>query len=1176
MNAYDQTLEAQRIAAHPARSAFVMANAGAGKTHLLISRVARLLLTKIQPAKILCITFTKAAAAEMSERLFKVLGDWTLSDDETLQDALNQLEGKDAHLRDAQELAVVRRLFAQALETPGGLKIQTIHAFCESTLRRFPLEAGVAPGFTVLEDGSAGLMLDDALSRVAADALDDNALASAFARLTSTRNERDLRTLLINAAQRSAELENMFAQKGGLDGVVGAIAAELDADPAKNDGEIKREFIAALSRSKLHAAQGALAASGKNAQKRCALPLQTFLNALSPEDQWAWLLKLFFKSNGEPRGAYGDKSTEKAAPWVDEYLIDIEQQFVSAHETAKAAVLLHDTVAYLNLLSALSEKYRAAKAAEAALDFDDLIVGAQRLFVSADAAWIMYKLDQGIDHILIDEAQDTSPGQWAVIEAPLKEFFSGAGAREAGRTFFAVGDIKQSIYSFQGADAGLFTEKEDRLGRQISAVADYKNVELTLSFRTTTPVLSFVDALFADPEAAEGLGGFPVPKHDTVRTGHAGLVELWPLTPRPETEKPDPWDAPVDASPADHPVEILCARIADTIDDWLRHKEILASKNRAIEPDDIMVLVQSRGRLFDEIIRSLARAGVPVAGADRLKLLEDPSIEDLLSFARAALTPDDDLSLAETLKSPFFGFDDEALFDLAYPRPEGHSLWNALIAHAGNHENWAATCDAVQRARAIAKHDGPVSFFSHILEGETPSGRSALYARLSRAARDAVDELLRQALQFENANPRSLRSFVHWFENNAGEIKREMERESGAVRVMTVHGAKGLESNIVFLLDAQRGVNLQSIGPIIELERDPVHHERAGRLPILTGSKDRDTLVMREARGEKIRKAYEEYRRLLYVAATRARDRLYICGVEMGNNKNPGAKEKRLKSWHSLAQDAFQRLESETEAGDKPAWPGGDEPVLRLSSKQTAEPEGGEPAPAAIIGETPHWLHKPAPAERASQWLTPSALTAQHSPGDGDAVDAHTEEGPAYSPSGSYGRYFRGRTLHRLLELLPDLPDQKRRAGADQLLQRLAPGIDKKDRASWRDEVLAILEDPAFAAVFAPGSRAEVSIAGAPKGAPAGSTFSGQIDRLAVSDRKILVVDYKTNRPPPAEIDEADPNYIVQMAAYRALLQEIYPDHEIDCALLWTYDARLMPVPATLMDHAFARYMTAG
>ena len=423
MNAFEKTVEAQRIAAHPERSVFVMANAGAGKTHLLINRVARLLLTKIRPEKILCITFTKAAAAEMSERLFDVLGRWALYDDAALQQALDDLEGGEAVPRAPDDLAVVRRLFAQALETPGGLKIQTIHAFCESTLRRFPLESGVAPGFTVLEDSDARLLIDEALSGVARDALADPQLGAAFERLSATRRERDLRALLIGAVQRSAETERHIARYGGYEGAVAALAAELDVDRQKSAAVIQAEFIAALPRSKLVEAQSALAASGKNAQNRCAAPLNDFLQAQEAQAQWRFLAKLFFKSDGAPRGKYGDKTTATLAPWVEEFLLDLEQQFALANEKLKAASILADTAAYLTLQQALADRYRSVKAARAALDFDDLILGAQRLFDSAGAAWIMYKLDQGIDHILIDEAQDTSPGQWSVIEAPLKEFF---------------------------------------------------------------------------------------------------------------------------------------------------------------------------------------------------------------------------------------------------------------------------------------------------------------------------------------------------------------------------------------------------------------------------------------------------------------------------------------------------------------------------------------------------------------------------------------------------------------------------------------------------------------------------------------------------------------------------------------------------------------------------------
>ena len=1171
MNAFEKTVAAQQIAAHPGRSVFVMANAGAGKTHLLINRVARLLLTKIRPEKILCITFTKAAAAEMSERLFDVLGRWALLDDAALQKALDELEGVDAFPRAPEDLAVVRRLFAQALETPGGLKIQTIHAFCESTLRRFPLESGVAPGFTVLEDSDTRFLIDEALNSVAVDALMDEQLGAAFERLTAVRRERDLRALLIGAVQRNTETERNISHYGGFDGAIAALAAELGVDTDKSVDQIKSQFIAALPRAELTEAQSVLAASGKNAQKWCAAPLMNFLQSSDTQVQWRHLSKLFFKTNGEPRGKYGDKATEKLAPWVENFLCDLEEQFTRANETLKAASILADTSAYLTLQQRLAARFRSLKADRAALDFDDLIIGTQRLFDSAGAAWIMYKLDQGIDHILIDEAQDTSPGQWAVIEAPLKEFFGGEGARETNRTFFAVGDIKQSIYSFQGADAGLFAEKEHALGAQIKTVAEFKNVPLTLSFRTSPPVLSFVDALFADPEAAEGLGGYPIPPHDAIRTGSAGRVELWPLTPQPEKHAPDPWDAPVDTPPENHPVPVLCARIAATIKQWLEDGAILESKDRNIRPDDVLILVQSRGRLFDEVIRSLAREGVPVAGADRLKLMEDPAVEDLLAFARTVLTPADDLSLAETLKSPFFNFDDPLLFELAHPRPDGASLWSALGGRKTERDQWEKAHGAIETARRMADRAGPVAFFTHVLEDHKLSGRRALYARLGGAARDAVDELLRQALQFENAHPRSLRAFLRWFEDNAGEIKREMERESGAVRVMTVHGAKGLESNIVFLLDAQRSVNVGRLGPVFEIARDPAHADRIGKLPVLVGAKDRDVDITRRARDEKIRKEYEEYRRLLYVAATRARDCLYICGVEMGNDKNPTEKITTLKSWHSLAGDAFDRIKDKVETAPGAAWPNCSEAIRRIVGEQTSKPDEEETSLPRAPDTPPSWLHKKAPKEQAWRLASPSHLRD-----DSDETEPTPNVSAAYSPSNSQDRYFRGRTLHRLLELLPDVDAAKRPAVADKLLLRLAPQIDQPERDRWRDEVLAVLDDPAFAPVFAPGSRAEVSIAGTPAGGGPGAALSGQIDRLAIRDNTILVVDYKTNRPPPRRAEDADPGYIAQMAAYRALLQEIYPDHKIECALLWTYDARLMAIPPALMDHAFARDIAAG
>ena len=1158
----EETTRNQRKAASPARSAFVMANAGSGKTRVLTNRVARLLLANVDPEKILCITFTKAAAAEMAERLFNVLGEWALYDDHRLRDALADLEGPGAPVRDDAALAAARRLFARALETPGGLKIQTIHSFCESALRRFPIEAGAPPGFTVLEDAEARRLIEDALNALARRALGDETIDTDLRRLGLARNEQQLRELLNRAAAGRLDVEAALRRHGGVTGLVEALATILGVEPGQTEHAVQQAFIDALSRHDLERAAEALLQSGGNPAK-LAVHVQAFLDAETLNDQWAALDALFLTAAGSPRKQLVSKATDKADPWARDYLGRTQGAFVEAMQAARALALVHDNAAYYRLAQQVIETYAAAKAARAALDFDDLIARALALFQNTDNAWVMYKLDYGVDHILIDEAQDTSPAQWAVIEALFADYLSGAGARSDPRSFFAVGDMKQSIYSFQGADVALFREKELDLGKRLEAVADYDNVPLTLSFRTTAPVLRFVDEAFNDRAAAEGLGDYPIPRHGVQRENEAGLVELWPLTPRPETEKPNPWDAPVDAPGADHPVKTLSARIAATVADWLKTGAVLETQGRAIAPGDVMILVQSRGALFEEIIRRLTAAGVSVAGADRLRLLEDPAIEDLVSYARAALFEQDDLSLAEVLKSPLFEFDDDAdLFPLACHRAPGQSLWASLTARAAEKSEWARAAEEIAAARTVGRKEGPYAFLCHILEADAKrSGRKRFHERLGRAARDGVDEMLRQALHYENTHARSLRGFVDWFEQNAGDIKREMEHAGDAVRVMTTHGAKGLEANIVFLIDAHR--TPRAVSESVLHLAEP---EGAGKLGVVAGPASQDITHTEEARAEKKRRDYEEYRRLFYVAATRARDRLYICGVEDGRKGAAGGKDASVKSWHALAQDAFDRLADDVEDGAEPFWASGDAPLKRLAAPQLAyvkaRPEAEAPAPPP---PAPPWLFQQAAPERAPRRIAPSRLVGES--------DAGAESETVYAPTTGRDRYFRGRTLHRLLELLPDVDPAQRPAAADRLLLMLAGDTPDATRAAWREEVLTVLNDPKFGAVFAPGSRAEVAVAGRPKGAPPDMRISGQIDRLAIGDRDVLIVDYKTNRPPPDDIRRANPAYIAQLAAYRALLQEIYPGHEIRCALLWTYAARLAEAPKDMLDHAFERML---
>jgi len=1167
----------QRRGADPANSAFVMANAGSGKTRVLTERVARMLLNRVDPQQILCITFTKAAAAEMSERLFKTLGEWALADSDKLRKDLAEIEGDDGPVRDEAALSQVRRLFARALETPGGLKIQTIHAFCEGMLRRFPLEAGVAPGFTVIEDVEAQGLIASAIDNMARRLDENPAQREDLTRLSLGAAEPDLRAMLTRGVSSGLKLNAVFERYGGLDDVLREMRRTLGVVDQAMEELVNDNFVTAFDQRSAESLRDALLDGGKTARETHAGAIADYLAASAIDEKWSALSALFLTSEGAPRKRLGDKAVFKAHPWAEPRLRELQEAFVDAHEQLKAIAVYEDSAAYHRLVAALREDYDRAKAARAMLDFDDLILHARTLLQKESAAWVRYKMDFGIDHILVDETQDTSPEQWSVIRALLDDYLSGESARAMEHTFFAVGDVKQSIYSFQGANADVFEEQETTLGKTLAAyhsrtAGEYAKIDMQMSFRTTAPVLEFVDAVFSDREAQVGLGKDGAPPHLVHRVGQGGLVEIWPLAPRREIEKANAWDAPVDAPVPDHPVERLSQRVARTIGDWVKSGEKLASCGRPITADDVLVLVQSRGTLFNGVLRALAAEGVPVAGADRLKLLEDPAVEDLLSYMKFCVQSRDDLSLAEVLKSPLFEFDDDTdLFPLGFERGECESLWASLRRRHNERDTWRAAYNKIAAVRSIGQRGGVYAFLTRVLEtgqiDENLSGRARFNRRLSAASRDAIDEMLRHALEFERGHPRSLRAFIDWFEDKASEVKREMERSDNAVRVMTVHGAKGLEANIVFLIDAHRYPLARKAGAPLELVGDDAATPRTGRLSVIAGAKERDCAATENARIRAREKQFEEYRRLFYVAATRARDRLYVAGIESGNERDPRAKPTLEKSWHSLALDAFDALGVRITQDDAPFWDGAEAPARRLFLEQTAPVKTGAATTKPQSIELPDWLSKPARPELTPRQISPSRLAEEE---EADTVQV-VANAPAYSPI-MRDRYFRGRILHRMLELLPDIEREGRLKAADSLLVKLAANISVDERNEWRDEVLAVLDHPDFVRVFDTGSRPEVSVAGEIHG----NIVSGQIDRLAIDGDEICIVDFKTNRPPPKRVEDTAPAYLAQMAAYRALLQKIYPGHQVECALLWTFAPRLSPLPKLLLDEAYDRWVATG
>jgi ATP-dependent helicase/nuclease subunit A len=1057
------------------------------------------------------------------------LAQWATASDAELARELRKLTGK----RPPPELmAEARRLLARVLETPGGMRIQTIHAFCQALLARFPLEAGVPPHFEVVDERTADELMAAVREEVIAAA--GGPLARALAVVTEHLHETRLQPLMAELASERGRIDRLARRFGGRDRLVRRMRRHLGVEEGLTPEGTRAEACAGgFDRAGLAAACAALGEGTKADRERGGriaewLALADADARLRGFDAYAGA---FLTKDGAPRATLAAKAVAEAHPQAAAALEAEAARLVAARERERRAVVAQTTEAILTFGLALLDAYRAHKRARNWLDYDDLILAARDLLAGGRAAWVLYKLDGGLDHVLIDEAQDTNPDQWAVVEALAEEFFAGEGAREARRTVFAVGDAKQSIYGFQRADPAYFARMRERFAKRVrEAELDWRDVALGASFRSTAAVLKAVDAVFADPAAQDGLVFDDAPiAHVSERRGQAGLVELWPAVEPEKGDSPEPWKPPVERSAATNTQSRLAVLVADKIA-ALCGEERLESEDRPIGAGDIMVLVRRRTAFMDELVRRLKERDVPVAGIDRLVLTDHIAVMDLVSLGRFLLLPDDDLSLAEVLKSPLFGLDDDDLFDLAWDRGK-RSLWRSLEARRGNPRAdlarerlgaWLARADMVR----------PYELFAELLSA--PGGRERILARLGAEAIDPLDEFLAQALAYERVHTPSLQGFLHWLESGRVEVKRDLDVGRGdAVRVMTVHGAKGLEAPIVFVPDT---LQAPSHTPILTWDPDG---EGVLWPP---GKALRDAVSQAWIDAAQARER-QEYRRLLYVAMTRAAERLYLCGW----HTRRAAPE---RCWYNLIRSGLAGIAEEAE---EPllAHAGLPALVLRVRAPQTAPSDrerAREPQPEEK--ELPQWVRlPPRPEPTPPLPLVPSA----------------TEEPPARSPIALEARRAaeRGRLIHRLLQSLPELAPEARVDACRRFLARRALGLDEAMQGDIARAALRVMDDPAFAPVFARGSRAEVAIAGL---LPSGRVLSGQIDRLAVTDDAVLAVDYKTGRAAPTRTDEVPQAYLRQMASYRAGLSAIYPDRAVRCALLWTEAPALMPLDDALLD----------
>jgi len=1160
----DAIVQAGRVqneASAPGASVFVSASAGSGKTKLLIDRLLRLMLPRrvwdergaewvvvpgSDPARIQCLTFTKAAAAEMAIRLQTILGRWVSMTDVALDRELAALEIEP----DEGVRARARSLFVTVLDLPGGMRIGTIHAFCQSLLRRFPLEAAVNPHFALMEETDSRLAMAESVEEELASAVsgDVGVLARETGLADFTRRVAALR----DAGGRAGDLlsrwdvlpERVRAAYGRVLTVGGDTEALLDEEARVVPEEERLRDVLRVMRDE-----------GAKGVSVTAVSFLDWLNVpVGERDVEVWR-ELLLDSKGMPRAAGGFVRGKlgKERPELGDALVAEAERQVLVAERRSALHLVTLNCALLALAVPILRRYAERKAGRGMVDYDDLIAHTRDLLREPGAAWVLYKLDGGIDHLLLDEVQDTSRAQWEIAGALTEEFFAGLGAHDGegvARTVFAVGDFKQSIYAFQGADPEAFHEWRGRFADMVrGAGQDWRTPGLSVSFRSVEPVLRLVDAVFEGEVASRGLRepgtDEALPGHRSARAGQGGRVELWPLVPALEKgEELTPWRARRDNAGQ----RAAPQRLAEGLARWIAAQIGRAPQEgqAPLRAGEVLVLVPRRSAFVRALIRALKTENVPVATLVRVELVDQVAVKDLMALCEALLLPQDDLTLGCVLTSPLGDVSDESLMALAMGR-EQRPLWTVLRERRGERPEWSAAWTMLERLYQRVDFATPYQLLAEALG--VLGGRARLLRRLGPDAAEPVDELLSAALRFEALHPPSLQGFLRWLRASETTVKREPEAAADAVRVMTVHGAKGLQARLVVLPDMTGDVRQENE----LLWADDGELE----VPVWVPRVARATGVTRGLSDERKRAVLEERNRLLYVALTRASDWLVVCGWE-------GKRAPADESWYALCKAGFERVGAEAAAFDL-GWEG---ERLVLEAACVVPSRVGVEARAVSAVDLPDWMGR-APLWKAAAPREEGALTRPLAPSRPDGAQfgaLPAARSPRALMEGRIGgrerALRRGNLVHRLLQVLPERPEGEWAEVARRFLARPAFGLGEEEIAGLVRQVLGVLAHPDLAPLFGQGSRAEQAITGI----AGGQVVVGQVDRLRVTGEAIWLCDYKTNQVPPTDVARVPAAYVRQMAAYRAVLEQLEPRRPVYCRLVWTETASVMVLPEGLLE----------
>lgn len=1097
----------QRKASDPMSSVWVQASAGTGKTKVLSDRVLRLLLNEVRPERILCLTYTKAAAVEMSSRIAGRLSRWAILEEDKLYKELETLLGELP--KDMKKLeAMARKLFAVLLDTPGGMKIQTIHSFCQDVLKRFPLEAKISPYFEVMDDRTA----NEALSEIKNGLIryieynPDSSSAKALAFLTKNVSEYSFPKIMNSIAENCNKISKLFEKYGDTEKLIKALASSLDVGINDTKDSLIGNFFNEFDKSIIMNIMEAWY-NGSETNQKAAEKLSKVIISPNKTDIYEEYKSLFLTNEGTIKKSAGTKAAISFYNDLEFVFNQEGQRILTLEDKIRALNVFQSTKAVLLLANDLISGYNNYKAKNSKMDYEDLIVLTKELLSNKSVAdWVLFKLDGGIDHVLIDEAQDTSPNQWEIVKSLTGEFFSGEGASNDARTVFAVGDKKQSIYSFQGADPKEFESSQKYFSAKTT---NFENVRLEVSFRSTSTVLDLVNHIFKDEEARKGIAQEDEDiTHIPFRLGDGGSIELWPITESDEQNDGNGFEYPITRKNKESSSSKLAKEIAQNIKSVVEEGDILKSQNRPVQYRDFLVLVQRRNNFVEEFVRECKNINVNVAGIDKIRLLEQIAIQDLIAVGQFLLLSHDDLTLATILKSPIFGLNDDDLFNLCYGRGKDY-LWQRLKVESKYSEIYNLLKDLLGKVDFLR----PFELYSYILN--KLEGRKKFIERMGFEVIDGLEEFMNLTLKFEQEHVPNLQGFIDWITKDDVEIKREQEQsEVNAVRIMTVHGSKGLQAPIVILPDTVRVVATKKESAM--LWSDLFYY------PL--GSKYYDKKCM-EIKERDSNLSLEEYRRLLYVALTRAEDRLCICGY---NNKGEASND----SWYSIIDRKFSEIGTKKEDGK----------IIYMTEQIYETPEKYTNKYNKLKLPNFDWIQKPAETE--------GPLAKPYMP----SVDEEDAAVALISPLGDKGenRYRRGIIIHKLLQFLPNKLSSNYRQIIHDFIEKNAPDLQGKTRII--EEVMTLFEDKRFRVLFGPNSRNEVPVVGEVDG----RIVSAQIDRIVVLEDKVMVVDFKTNRPAAKTINEVPKVYLKQLKAYKKLLEKVYINKKIETYILWTDIANLM------------------